>query len=139
MQYKGKILRIIDANLNRTKEGLRVCEEIMRMIIEDKRITSELKSIRHSITRIAINSKLADCNIENFRDSKGDVGKQIRIKREKNSVSNTFKANSQRVKEALRVLEELSLIIDKKASYKFQNQRFKFYDLEKKSLRKIRY
>ena len=32
---KQDLLRIIDANLNRSREGLRVCEEISRFVLED--------------------------------------------------------------------------------------------------------
>jgi len=43
MDYKSKVFRIIDANINRAKEGARVCEDIMRLVIEDKNNTLKLK------------------------------------------------------------------------------------------------
>ena len=44
-----KILRIIDANANRLREALRVCEDIARFILSDKRATQEFKSLRHRV------------------------------------------------------------------------------------------
>jgi hypothetical protein len=39
--------RVIDANLNRLREGIRVVEDIYRYILDDKDIASRLKNIRH--------------------------------------------------------------------------------------------
>ena len=36
---KNGVLKIIDANLNRTLEGIRIIEEITRFIFQDKRLT----------------------------------------------------------------------------------------------------
>ena len=46
---KEKIKRIIDANVNRAVEGLRILEEIARFILEDKETTNELKNLRFKI------------------------------------------------------------------------------------------
>ena len=46
-------------------------------------------------------------------------------------------ANSQRVKESLRTLEETLKLIDINASEKFKKIRFSFYDVEKKGFKKI--
>ncbi len=42
-----KLFRLVDANLNRLKEGIRVIEDINRYIYDDQNITSKLKSLRH--------------------------------------------------------------------------------------------
>ena len=139
MNYQSKILRIIDANINRSKEGLRVCEDIMRLIADEKISTLKLKKIRHQVSTIIKKSQLKEQEIIQNRNSKFDVGKKINIKNSKKTIYNIFFANSQRVKEALRVLEEISEIFDKKTSNKFQNLRFKFYDTEKECFKKIRY
>ena len=49
MKRSNGVLRIIDANLNRALEGLRIIEEIVRFILQDKRLTGYLKAIRHQI------------------------------------------------------------------------------------------
>jgi len=43
----GTVLRIIDANTNRLKEGLRVCEDIFRFILKRQKYRAQLKEIRH--------------------------------------------------------------------------------------------
>ena len=50
-KIKRDLLRIVDANLNRSREGLRVCEEVVRFALEDARLTSEFKTLRHKISR----------------------------------------------------------------------------------------
>ena len=43
------MLRLIDANLNRLSEGLRLLEDISRFIINDASLSAALKSMRHEI------------------------------------------------------------------------------------------
>ncbi|MCK4863503.1 MAG: hypothetical protein KAS25_04355, partial [Dehalococcoidales bacterium] len=40
-------LRIIDANINRIGEGLRVLEEFARLSLNDTDLTQQLKNMRH--------------------------------------------------------------------------------------------
>ncbi|MFC2010373.1 hypothetical protein ACFLUL_02185, partial [Chloroflexota bacterium] len=47
----GKILRIIDASYNRISEGLRLLEEIARMLLDDATLTEKLKTMRHELIR----------------------------------------------------------------------------------------
>jgi len=131
MRYKNEILRIIDANINRAKEGIRVCEDIMRLLTAHKKATQELRNIRHAITAVIKNSSLRSLAIENYRNSIADVGKNFPSQKKKNLVGDIFFANAQRTKEALRVLEEMLLLFDAKASQRFQKLRFQFYDIEK--------
>ena len=68
--------RIIDANINRAKEGLRVCEEITRFILDNRALTQELKLIRHKIDPIV---KLLPSSFELIKTRKSlkDVGMTI--------------------------------------------------------------
>jgi thiamine-phosphate pyrophosphorylase len=43
--------RIIDANLNRLAEGLRLLEEISRMVLNESSLTERLKTLRHDLIR----------------------------------------------------------------------------------------
>lgn len=139
MHYKARILRIIDANINRAKEGLRVCEDIMRLALEDKIKTVKLKNLRHKISMIIMDSKIGGLSLQDYRNSQSDVGKKIKNKTSKRNIGDIFIANSQRVKEAMRVLEELLSIFDNDTSRKFGNLRFEFYDVEKECFKKIRH
>jgi len=127
MTNEGRILRIIDANLNRATEGLRVVEEICRFILEDAKLTLAVKQLRGRLSRI-VSRELAS------RDSAGDVGREPYTKNEQNraGLENIFKANIKRAEEAVRCLEEFSKLL--KASYgqAFKALRFEIYELEKK-------
>jgi len=138
-----KLLRIIDVNLNRSQEGLRVCEDIVRFILDDRKLVSSFKSLRHKV------GALSKRTYSNFRDRKSltvlksrnvkrDVGKitTYREARRKN-INDVFRANIQRVKESLRVLEETSKLLDKNLSQGFKTIRFRVYELEKKSRVKL--
>ena len=131
------IHRIIDANLNRVKEGLRVCEEITRFILNNHRFTSDFKKARHEIDGIIKKVYPASVLLKE-RNSNGDVGRlnsQGELKRA--SCKDIYWANIQRVKESLRVLEEFSKLIDVKAALCFKQLRYKVYEIEKDSFKQI--
>lgn len=134
----NKILRIIDANYNRLKEGLRVCEDICRFILDDAALTSGYKNTRHK-AQDTLNKAFNNLkNIIASRDIIKDVGKasvSLELKREK--YSDILFANIQRVKESLRVIEEFNKLINKDSARKFKALRYKVYDLEKKTLKRI--
>ncbi len=73
----NKTLRLIDANLNRLKEGIRVVEDIFRYNYDNKEIALKLKSLRHL------------CRVDNYievlstRDVNNDVLRES-IKSEQN-------------------------------------------------------
>jgi len=133
------IKRIIDANINRLKEGLRVCEEIARFIIESHSLTSDFKRIRHEIDRlvknVSGNTRLA-LIIE--RDSLRDVGKNINTKElNRGNYQDIFFANMQRAKESARVLEEFSKLSSKNVAIRFKKIRYDIYEVEKKTAKRI--
>ena len=125
------ILRLIDANVNRSREGLRVCEDICRFVWNKKNITREYKKLRHQLTQALIALKIVD--IIKARNIEKDVGKKT-IQRENNreKILDVFLANSQRVKESVRVLEEFSKLLNGKVAEDFKKMRYKIYALEKK-------
>lgn len=131
------LLRIIDANLNRSREGLRVCEEITRFILEDARLASELKNIRHRISRSIKKFPHAPCALLKSRDSQTDVGKKFLPKSKRRNYRDLFCANIQRAKESLRVLEEFSSLFNQSLSKTFARLRFKVYHLEKETVERL--
>ena len=130
---KKNILRIIDANLNRSKEGLRVIEDFSRFVMSDENLSSVIKKERHEIDRIA---RTVYPQLISSRDSKNDVFRLIKEPRKKNGFS-VVVSNIKRVEESLRVLEEFSKIISVSAGSKFKKIRFKIYDIEKEIVKKI--
>lgn len=129
--------KIIDANLNRAKEGLRVCEDTCRFNLRDPRLSSELSKMRHNLTEISKKSALDQRLLFKNRNAAGDIGKTFSFGPRRKSFKSIFLANSQRVKEALRVLEEFLKVFDSTASKKIQKLRFKFYAFEKKAIQKF--
>lgn len=130
---KPQVFRIIDVNLNRSREGLRVCEETARFILNDKPMTDELKRLRHGITVCVKRypEKLRDIILS--RDSARDVGSgECALERKREDWKGVCLANIERVKESLRVLEEFSKLIDIKVAGIFKRFRFKVYAIEKK-------
>jgi len=133
---KKNVLRIIDANFNRSREGLRVCEEVTRFIWKSVSLTEDLKAARHSITDILKNSPAASKVLLETRDVISDVGRKERTRSEMRRLGygDIFSANIERAKESIRVLEEFFKLIDNNDSAKFTKLRFKVYEIEKKAL-----
>jgi len=130
------LLRIVDANFNRAKEGLRVCEDICRFVIDSKSLTRNFKDVRHDLTEIISSLKFKTVIVA--RNIEGDIGKGSTVsefKREK--LFDVFVANSQRAKESVRVLEEFSKLLDIKLAQKLKSLRYKIYAYEKKVIEKL--
>ncbi len=126
-----KIWRIIDANFNRAKEGLRVCEDICRFFYDHKTRTTQYKNIRHRLTQVVL--KLSHKKLLIARDIAGDVGKESQVSEfQRKYVADIFYANSQRVKESIRVLKEFFKLIDKNSAQELKRLRYRIYALEKK-------
>lgn len=120
--------RIIDVNLNRASEALRILEEVARFKLDNKGLTEALKKIRHNINNAysdQYNELLAQ------RDSEGDVGPQVPNKSKRCSLEDILKANFKRSEQALRVLEEYSKLDSHEKSSVFELARYRLYTLEK--------
>ena len=130
------IYRIIDANLNRSKEGLRVCEDITRFVLNDTAATRAIKSLRHRI--IASMPHLKYNKLIESRDVGGDVGKKSgKSELDRRDLADIFYANAQRAKESIRVLEEISKLINGSSSDKLKRIRYEFYSVEKRIAQRI--
>ena len=44
-----ELRRILDANANRSREGIRVVEELGRFVLSDAKLTKKLKGARHHL------------------------------------------------------------------------------------------
>jgi len=73
------IYRLIDVNINRIKESLRLLEDICRFIFNDRVTTTMLKNYRHKIVKFYSQEKY----VLN-RDVEKDTAKFLNIKREFN-------------------------------------------------------
>lgn len=132
------LLRIIDANYNRAKEAARVAEDIARFFLRDARLTARLKRVRHDLTRALLGFGVPYRDLVEARDSKEDVGRAGLIRDQKSPRwKDLMLSNLKRAQEAARVLEEISKMAGPSKARSFQRIRFRFYELEKESLRKF--
>ena len=132
---KKNIYRIIDANLNRAREGIRVAEEVARLYFNDAKLSQKFKSLRHQLTRVAKNS-FEEERLLSFRDSEKDVGRNSMGSLEKKRVDleSIVFANLRRSQEATRVLEEFGKLINPTSAQSFKKIRFRLYTLEQKMM-----
>ncbi|MFC1991552.1 thiamine phosphate synthase [Chloroflexota bacterium] len=127
-----QILRIIDANFNRIGEGLRLLEEIARLLLDDAALTQQLKTMRHELIR---GDSSFQQQLLQYRNSENDVGVDIEVPGEDKGkeLPILLVANSRRVQESLRTLEELAKLPDippELDSEKFKHARFNLYTIE---------
>jgi thiamine-phosphate pyrophosphorylase len=119
-----KINRIIDANINRYKEGIRVVEDILRYYFSSP-LSKELKSLRHIKIPNYKGSLLQ-------RDAVNDILKKTTSSEKKReSLEDVVIANFKRAQESARVLEEIFKLIDINISEEFKKARYSLYNLEK--------
>jgi thiamine-phosphate pyrophosphorylase len=117
---------VIDANLNRLKEGIRVVEDIMRYRDNNKELSSQLKSLRH---KARINETKA---LLQNRDSINDVLRaSTKSEQKRSDILSILTANFKRAEESARVLEEIFKLEDIKQSENFKAIRYELYNLEK--------
>lgn len=123
---KSPLLRVIDANLNRYREGIRVVEDIFRYNFNDKKLASQLKSLRHIRINISLKELLEK------RDSINDVLKvSTDSEKTREQIEDIIIANFKRAQESARVLEEILKVYNINNSEEFKNARYKLYNLEK--------
>ena len=128
------VFRILDANLNRLREGLRVVEEYCRLGQNDSSFI-QLKEIRHLLPTL-YPSELESLCLQ-ARQADNDVGSRTFSSSEANrdDPRAVLRAGLKRSQEASRVIEEYAKIINEDAvSRKAKSVRFSLYTLEKKLL-----
>ena len=124
-----ELYRVIDANLNRLKEGIRVVEDIFRYKENNKTLASKLKSLRH-LAQTEDTKKLLQ-----YRDSINDVLRlSTKSEQKRTTLESVIIANSKRAQESARVLEELYKLEDITKSENFKTIRYELYNIEKEAL-----
>lgn len=118
-------LRLVDANLNRLREGIRVVEDIFRYVYNDKQTALKLKELRH-LSRLENYIELLET-----RDVKNDVLRSsIKSEQNRTDLYSILIANFKRAQESSRVLEEFCKLISIKDSENFKYIRYELYNLE---------
>lgn len=120
--------RILDANLNRVAEGLRVLEEAVRFLQSDAGTYAEIRDLRHTVRELG--RVFPEAELLRERDSLADVGADAREERH-SDLPALIRANLRRVEEGLRVLEEFSRLAAPELALRFKELRYRSYALEK--------
>lgn len=132
------VLRILDVNLNRLREALRVIEEYVRFIDLHETLAAGFKGLRHALqeieTGLGREALIDSRDVETDPFAQGNRPEELMRGDESDIVSANFK----RAQEAARVIEEYVKITNAPAlSEKAKNIRFSLYELEKKFMKQV--
>ncbi|MEB3123357.1 MAG: thiamine phosphate synthase [Snowella sp.] len=124
------IARILDANLDRAREGLRIIEEWCRFGLNHSQLAQSCKEMRQELAQW----HTADLRLA--RDTPADVGTSLSHPGEetRSSMENLLQANLCRVQEALRVLEEYGKLYNPLMGESFKQLRYQVYAIESQLL-----
>lgn len=120
------VLRILDANLDRAREGMRTVEEWCRFGLEDRELTALCKEIRQGL------GQWHSSEMRAARDTEGDPGTGLTHVQEatRSHVGAVVQASLCRVQEALRVLEEYGKLSSPAMGAAFKQLRYQSYGLD---------
>lgn len=123
--------RILDVNLNRAREALRVLDDYARFVLNDRLLTEELKSLRHRLASAA--DELPALALLRSRDTIHDVGTSISAQGEyeRSSPDRVAAINFKRLQESLRSLEEYGKLEGKPFAREIEQIRYQAYTLER--------
>lgn len=131
-----KVHRILDANFNRAREGLRVVEEGARFLWNDAGLSHRIRKLRHTLSRLPGEVPGMEKILLRERDAQKDVGREFQEGKRENLFS-LFRVNFKRIEEAERVLEEYVGLISPLLREKLKKIRFETYTLEKEFMEKL--
>ena len=125
------IYRIIDANFNRGREGLRVIEEYCRFYLNNSQLSATAKQLRHLLCDAV--GKIEPTRLIISRDTTNDVGVGQKIEKQLNrkGLTDALTAACKRVPEALRAISEMTQIFAPNIAEKIEMIRYQSYTLEK--------
>jgi thiamine-phosphate pyrophosphorylase len=124
-------LRILDANLNRARESLRILDDYARFIRADATLTAMVKALRHRLGDMAAGLPLP--SLLAARDTPADVGTTIEATGEydRSTTAQIAQVNIKRLQESLRSAEEFGKLISAHVGRELEAARYQSYTLEK--------
>jgi thiamine-phosphate pyrophosphorylase len=127
---QDSLYRILDANLDRAREAVRVIEEWGRFGRGDRPLTATCKHLRHT---------LSQWHRQEFRAARNtpeDVGTDLTHVQEemRADIPAVLRANCGRLQESLRVLEEYGKVLDPAMGVAMKALRYETYTLEQRLL-----
>jgi len=125
------LLRLLDANANRAREGLRVVEDYARFVLDDEALCRELKQMRHDLVG-ATSKLLLEAILQ--RNTPADVGTTIATDAEgrRVGISDVVSAAGKRLGEALRSIEESLKVLAPEDAGRVEALRYRFYEVERR-------
>ncbi len=120
------IYRILDANLDRAREGLRIIEEWCRFGLNSPQLAAECKEMRQEL------AKWHTPEMRVARHTNNDVGTDLTHPQEEQraNIQQLLQANLCRIQEALRVIEEYGKLLNPEMGANFKQMRYQAYILE---------
>jgi thiamine-phosphate pyrophosphorylase len=116
---------MIDANLNRLREGIRTAEDICRYIYNDAKLAKELKAMRHLVRTSLFEASLM------ARDVDKDVLRPTtKTESSRSDIKHIMIANLKRSQESARSLEETLKIFNAQDAENFKSIRYRLYATE---------
>lgn len=129
---EADVLRILDVNVNRTREALRVVEDYARFALDDADAASAVKRGRHALRDIV--AALGADALLTARDIVGDVGRDVKTPTElrRDTTEDVVRAAFARLTEAARGLGEYGKIVSPAAAAAAEQLRYRVYELEQR-------
>ncbi|MEO0075151.1 MAG: thiamine phosphate synthase [candidate division WOR-3 bacterium] len=135
MAISKKIARIIDVNINRFSEGMKVVEDLLRFYWQDQKILFELRKLKNLFWQHFGQYRN---QVVFARASYQDIGRQIDFDIQKrNKIIDVVNVNFKRCQESARVLEEIFKKVSPSQSRFCKTLRFALYDIEMAFLKHI--
>jgi thiamine-phosphate pyrophosphorylase len=126
------ILRIVDVNLNRAREALRVIEDYARFALDDADAATAVKRCRHRLQEIA--TGFGTRELLGARDIVSDVGRDAKTTAElqRQTPESVVQAAFGRLAEAARSLGEYGKLSAPQAAAAAESLRYAGYELEQR-------
>lgn len=120
------VRRILDANLDRAREGLRIIEEWCRFGLNSINLANECKQLRQEI------GSWHGTELRMSRNTPGDPGTELTHPQEehRSDVQQLLQVNFCRLEEALRVLEEYGKMYNSQMAAACKQIRYRVYTIE---------
>jgi thiamine-phosphate pyrophosphorylase len=127
--------RMVDVNLNRSREALRVLDDYCRFVLDDRGLTEQVKRLRHSLAEAS--ARLPQSLLLAARDTPNDVGTTVGTTREyaRTTPAEVAAVNAKRLQEALRSAEEYGKVLDAGFGRAVEAIRYEAYTLERQVVR----
>lgn len=134
-QRFNQAARVVDANLNRARESLRVLDDYCRFVLDDRLLTERFKHLRHRLADLT--SALPPHLLLASRETLLDVGTSVTASGEyqRESIGSVAAVNLKRLQESLRSVEEFGKLLDSAFAQGIEQLRYEAYTLERAVVR----